>query len=35
VRAETPVSVDDEVGVGFDPQRIHLFDAKSGIALRS
>jgi len=34
VRAETAVHVDDVVGVGFDPQSIHLFDAKSGIALR-
>ena len=35
VRAETNVNVDDPVGVQLDPQRVHLFDAKSGIALRA
>jgi ABC-type sugar transport system ATPase subunit len=35
VRAETSVNVDDPVGVRFDPLRVHLFDAGSGVALRS
>ncbi len=35
VRADTDVKVDDPVGVRLDPQRIHLFDAKSGVALRA
>jgi ABC-type sugar transport system ATPase subunit len=35
VRADTDVKIDDPVGVQFDPQRVHLFDAGSGIALRS
>jgi ABC-type sugar transport system ATPase subunit len=35
VRAETDVNVDDPVGVRFDPLRVHLFDAGSGVALRS
>jgi ABC-type sugar transport system ATPase subunit len=34
VRAETAVNVEDEVGIIIDPQRVHLFDAKSGQALR-
>ncbi|MDP9136950.1 MAG: ABC transporter ATP-binding protein [Pseudomonadota bacterium] len=34
VRADTDVKIDDPVGVRLDPQRIHLFDAKSGVALR-
>ena len=35
VRADTDVKIDDPVGVQLDPQRVHLFDAKSGIALRA
>jgi ABC-type sugar transport system ATPase subunit len=35
VRADTDVKVDDPVGVRFDPQRVHLFDAKSGVAPRA
>ena len=35
VRADTEVKIDDPVGVRLDPQRVHLFDAKSGIALRA
>ena len=34
VRADTDVKIDDPVGVRLDPQRVHLFDAKGGIALR-
>jgi ABC-type sugar transport system ATPase subunit len=34
VRADTPVTVDDMMGVRFDPQRVHIFDAESGGALR-
>jgi ABC-type sugar transport system ATPase subunit len=34
VRADTPVTVDDMMGVRFDPQRVHIFDAESGSALR-
>ena len=30
VRAELPVAAGQEVGVRFDPQRIHVFEAKSG-----
>jgi ABC-type sugar transport system ATPase subunit len=33
VRADTIVNVDDPVGVRFDAQRLHLFDAASGVAL--
>jgi hypothetical protein len=33
VRADTNVNVDDQVGVRFDPKRVHLFDAASGAAL--
>jgi ABC-type sugar transport system ATPase subunit len=33
VRADTVVNVDDPVGVRFDAQRVHLFDAASGVAL--
>ena len=35
VRADTDVKIDDAVGVQLDPQRVHLFDAKSGAALRA
>jgi ABC-type sugar transport system ATPase subunit len=35
VRADTDVKIDDPVGVRLDPQRVHLFDAKSGVALRA
>ena len=34
VRADTPVTVEDAVGIHLDPNRVHLFDAKSGVALR-
>jgi ABC-type sugar transport system ATPase subunit len=34
VRADTQVGIDDEVGVRFDPRRVHVFDASSGEALR-
>jgi ABC-type sugar transport system ATPase subunit len=34
VRAETAVNVDDMVGVRADPDRVHLFDAATGAALR-
>jgi ABC-type sugar transport system ATPase subunit len=34
VRADTPVNVEDAVGIQFDPHRVHPFDAKSGVALR-
>jgi ABC-type sugar transport system ATPase subunit len=35
VRADTNVKIDDPVGVQFDPHRVHLFDASSGVALRA
>jgi ABC-type sugar transport system ATPase subunit len=35
VRAGTEVKIDDSVGVRMDPQRVHIFDAESGQALRS
>jgi ABC-type sugar transport system ATPase subunit len=34
VRAETAINVDDMVGVRADPDRVHLFDAATGGALR-
>jgi ABC-type sugar transport system ATPase subunit len=34
VRADTPVNVEDAVGIHLDPHRVHLFDANSGAALR-
>ena len=34
VRADTPVNVEDAVGIHLDSPRVHLFDAKSGAALR-
>jgi len=33
VRADAPVTIDDAVGVRFDPQRVHIFDAEGGAAL--
>jgi ABC-type sugar transport system ATPase subunit len=35
VRAGTEVNIDDVVGVRLDPQRVHIFDAEGGQALRS
>lgn len=34
VRADVPVSIDDNVRVRLYPQRVHLFDAESGEKLR-
>ena len=35
VRAETSVNVDDPIGVRLDAERVHLFDAATGAALRA
>jgi ABC-type sugar transport system ATPase subunit len=34
IRADVRVAIDDEVALHFDPTRVHLFDPKSGNAIR-
>ena len=34
-RAETNVNVDDPIGVRIDASRVHLFDADTGLSVRS